>query len=150
MKRILISVLLSLLLILSCACAQSAAPAAAAPAAPAPAGSEPASEPAAEPEPEQGEMPPYAASISIETVDEEMKADDGTIVLHVSGAFPHVTVDDKEPATALISRYFEEKVNDFLKGGDESVAVVFEFAKEDYAERGAEMMPYEIDRKSVV
>ncbi len=147
MKRMILCLVLSLLLLLSCACATLAvvepdASAPAKPSAPAPVA---AAEAPAEPEPTQGLMPPYAASVTMQDIHEELKAEDGTVVLTFTGAFPLVEVDGNESATKAIYAYFQEKYEDYLKDDDEDGIV--QRAKEDYDDLHEELphiFPYEI------
>lgn len=150
MKKTCLCVVLSILMLAVCACA---------PAASVPAESQSAAAPSAEnsaapeetAEAEQGEMPPYAASVTMQEVNDEITADDGTVVMRITGSFPIVEVSEREPATAAISTYFQEEYDDYLK--DEDMQFMIESAKEDYADHGKEspdMFPYQADRKYTV
>ena len=89
----------------------------------------------------EGTMPPYTCSITFETVDEEVKADDGTVILHIGGNFPIVEISNNEKAAELIYNEINDDVKDFT----EEVGEVTQAAKADYAERGVDFMPYGLD-----
>lgn len=137
MKKTILSLILCLALLLCAACAAPAA------------GTAEAAQPQAQsaaPEAEateapQGGMPPYSCAISFESLNEEFEAEDGTIIMLLTGQAPHVEVDSNEKATAAFESYFKEKVDEVI---NDEAAETLEMAKADFAERGEGFMPYSL------